>query len=107
MACSGTLVSGVNRGSDLTIPPQDPLELLAYPLVAEDSIIEELLARDTAYDDDLPYACFPENDPGYYNSNSFAAGLLTAAGLPAPRFANRVPALFPGVRRPVPMFRFQ
>ena len=107
LGCSGTLVSEVNRGSDVTTPPRDPLELLAYPLYTEDSLIENLLARNRAYGDDLPYACFPENDPGFYNSNSFAAGLLAAAGLPAPRFANRVPALFPGVRKPVPLFKFQ
>jgi hypothetical protein len=106
-SCNGTLVAGVNRQNDVAVPPLDPLELLTYPLQAENLIIQDLIDRHLAYDNDLPYACFPENDPGFYNSNSFAAGLLNAVRLGQPRKASRVPALFPGVQKPVPLPKFQ
>jgi len=106
-ACSGTLMGGVNRSSDFNIAPYDPLETLTYEAANEDALIEALLNRFRAYDNDLPYACFPENNDGYYNSNSYAAGLLNAAGLSVVGRPTRVPALFPGVRKPVPPQKFQ
>lgn len=55
------------------------------------------------HDYELIYECIP--DPDNYNSNSFAAGLLEAAGLPKPVF----PSLWflPGITRPVPVVYFQ
>ena len=106
-SCSGILKSDLNRTNDVGKPPWDPLESLAYPLGVEDALIAALLSRDSAYADDLPYACRPEQNPGFYNSNSYARGLLNAAGLPGPRFPDRMPTLVPGWLTPVPRSKFQ
>lgn len=105
--CGGLLVSALNRHNDVTTLPWDPPELLAYPASFEDRKIEELLSLDSAYDDDLPYACRPEQNPGSFNSNSYAHGLLRAARLPVPRLPGRIPALVPGWGTPVPDSKFQ
>lgn len=106
-ACDGILVSEVNRGNDVMTPPWDPPELLPYPESLEYDKIQQLLALDRAYGDNLPYACRPEQNPGFYNSNSYAHGLLNAAGLPTPRLPARMPTLFPGWMTPVPSSKFQ
>ena len=105
--CGGTLKSALNRTNDVGTPPWDPLEQLPYPPGIEDAMIRSLLDRNAAYPNDLPYACRPEQNPGFYNSNSFAHGLLIAAGLPAPRLPSRIPSLVPGWLRPVPRAKFQ
>ena len=106
-SCAGTLKSDLNRPNDVGKPPWDPLDALAYPLGAEDALINALLSRDRAYPDDLPYACRPEQNPGFYNSNSYAHGLLNAAGLRGPSLPDRLPSLVPGWRTPVPLSKFQ
>lgn len=105
--CGGTLKSDLNRSNDVGTPPWDPLEKLAYHAANENSIINELLSLDAAYDDDLLYACRPEDNPGFYNSNSFANGLIRAARLSGARLPDRVPALFPGWKTPVPALKFR
>ena len=52
----------------------------------EDLLIERLLALNAAYRNDLGYMCLPRAEGHGYNSNSYAAGLLNAARLPAPSF---------------------
>ncbi|MEK7996483.1 MAG: hypothetical protein AAB403_22005 [Planctomycetota bacterium] len=99
---TGPLTSAPNRVADLNTAPSFPLEKLSYRPSTEDELIEKMLARDQAYDDNLLYACFPENNDGYYNSNSFAAGLINAVGLPLPRRPSSFPALYPGWRKPIP-----
>jgi hypothetical protein len=106
-ACSGTLISDVNRKGDYLTPPWDPLEKLPVAPDQEDALSHALLERDAAYADDLPYACRPEQNPGSFNSNSYVHGLLNAVGLPSPRLPSRVPTLFPGWRTPIPPSRFQ
>ena len=105
--CSGTLVSDRNRPADYSTPPWDPIEPLAYPPAIEDSIIASLIHADERYGDDLPYACRPEANPGTYNSNSYAHGLLDAVGLSGPRFPERAPMIVPGWLTPVPRSKFQ
>ena len=105
--CGGTLISAPNRARDVSERPWDPLEMLTYPIEFENAKISELLRIDSKYGDNLPYACRPEQNPGFYNSNSFAHGLLNAAGLSKPRRPGRVPALFPGWLVPVPVTKFQ
>lgn len=105
--CDGTLVSELNRVADVNTAPWDPLEPLAYPPAQENALIQALLDRDRAYPDDLPYACRPEENPGYFNSNSYSHGLLNAVGLPVPRFPERWPTLAPGWQTPVPRGKFQ
>lgn len=107
LLCSGTLVSDINRTNDYLVPPRDALETLAYPYSLEDPLIQSLLDRQRAYKNDLPYACRPEENPGYFNSNSFAHGLLNAVGLPKPRFPSRFPSLVLGWLSPVPVSKFQ
>ena len=105
--CEGTLKSDLNRTNDVGTPPWDPLEKLPYSHASEESFIQALLDRNAAYPDDLPYACRPEANPGFYNSNSYAHGLLNAVGLSKPRLPSRVPALVPGWLTPVPHSKFQ
>ena len=105
--CSGTLVSDLNRAADYLRPSWDPVESLAYPPALEDSIIRSLIDADQRYADDLQYACRPEVNPGFYNSNSYAHGLLNAVGLPGPRLPDRAPMIVPGWRTPVPRSKFQ
>ena len=105
--CAGTLVADLNRLADYVTPPWDPLELLPYSRAAEDNLIQELLGKTAAYKDDLPYACRPEQNPGYFNSNSFAHGLLNAVRLGLPRMPERMPTLVPGWLTPVPRSKFQ
>lgn len=107
--CEGTLISKLNRPADYLTPPKDALEDLPYPTAVETQIIQALLDRDAAYKDDLPYACFPERfyNAGFYNSNSYAHGLLNAVGLPLPRLPERLPGLMPGWLTPVPVSKFQ
>jgi alpha-tubulin suppressor-like RCC1 family protein len=105
--CGGVLVSDINRFRDVTTPPWDPLESLPYPASLEDDMILKLLSLDSSYGDDLLYACRPEVNPGFYNSNSYAHGLLDAARLPTPRRPARIPTLFPGWMTPVPLSKFQ
>ena len=105
--CSGTLVSDRNRPADYSTPPWDPLEPLPYPPTIEDNLIASLIHADERYADDLPYACRPETNPGFYNSNSYAHGLLNAVGLPGPRFPERAPMIVPGWPTPVPKSKFQ
>jgi hypothetical protein len=115
-ACSGGLLKkGISRPNDLTVPPVDPLERLAFRESEETQVIDGLLNHYNAYGDDLPYNCFPEGDatflipphPGTWNSNSFAAGLIEAAGLPLPRLPRAFFRLFPGFATAVPLPNFQ
>lgn len=100
-ACSGTLVSDLNRTNDVEAYAWR-LEKLQYSPFLEDQLVDSLLLADLIYPDSLPYACFPENDPGYYNSNSYAIGLIDAVGIPHPSFPYTFSLLFPGARKPVP-----
>ncbi len=107
LGCDGTLYSDVNRENDYSVAPWDPLESLPYTYSSEVAVIETILAHDAAYGDDLPYACRPEQNPGFYNSNSYAHGLIEPAHLPPPGLPARIPTLFPGWLTPVPATKFQ
>jgi len=99
------LVSGANRREDVNAPPAH-FELLDYDrrVDAEDELISRLFALALeGYQNNLTYYCLPEGLPGY-NSNSFAAGLLNAAGLALPLFPSAVRT--PGWEKPVPVNQF-
>ena len=68
----------------------------------EDAAIESLLQGDANYKDDAVYTFFPETQGGY-NSNSYVAGILQAAGLHRPVF----PLSMPGYVTPLPANYFQ
>ena len=104
-ACSGTLTKGINRERDVDTPPTN-LEKL--PLIAFDElrVINDLYVYFAGYKDDLPYACVPELNPGKYNSNSFASGILRRANTPLPLFPIRGNTV-PGWATPVPATKFE
>lgn len=79
--CTGMLTKGFNRPKDVTEPPTSPLRELPVDPQLEPIIINSLLARVAGYNNQLAYHCFPEEHPGFYNSNSFTHGLLHAAGV--------------------------
>jgi hypothetical protein len=103
--CSGTLTSNFNRSGDIG-DPIHRFERLSYVAEMEDYFIERLIAANRNYDDDLPYACFPENGDPYYNSNSYIAGILEATRLGAPRFVTQIWKSLPGWLKPVPKNKF-
>lgn len=94
------------RATDVSPSPRLFKVKLAYSFEEEAALIADLLAKDAAYGDNLPYACFPDNNPEYYNSNSFAAGLLSVTGLPRPSEPDAYGNKFPGWRKPVPADAF-
>jgi hypothetical protein len=99
------LHSDIDRPADVDLPPQPMFERLNYPQELEDQLIETLLHLAVSgyggYADDLWYFCVPESGDGY-NSNSFTAGLLNAAGIPLPNYPGGHLAVFPGWSKPVP-----
>jgi hypothetical protein len=99
LGCSGTLTKGKNRDRDVI---EKPSSLDRYPVLRsnENNVIWSLIDAFDKYANSLPYACFPESNPGYYNSNSFARGLQDVVGLPVP--APRPNLIAPGWFTPVP-----
>jgi hypothetical protein len=110
-SCSGLLTKGYNRERDRDEAPSSftPLSLaITTPggllvLRSEDVVIEAIRDAFANYDDDLPYACFPESNPGFFNSNSFLSGLLDAVSVPKPW----IKLYAPGWVTPVPLPKFQ
>lgn len=103
-SCSGTLTKGINRERDVDAIPLH-LEKLPLPALDEIRVINDLYVSFGGYSDDLPYACLPELNPGKYNSNSFASGILRRVGAPLPLFPLRG-ATLPGWATPVPPHKF-
>ena len=106
LPCTGNLKSDLSRGADVSPNPRLFKVRLAYRSGNEAQLIDALLSKDAAYGDNLPYACFPDNNPDYYNSNSFAAGLLSVTGLPRPSEPNAYANKFPGWWKPLPASAF-
>lgn len=102
--CTGTLTKGINRPSDVEIRPVQ-LEALPVDALEEIRLINDFKVYFDNYPDDLPYACVPETNPGRYNSNSFASGLLLKARAPLPMFPLRG-TIAPGWPTPVPAAKF-
>jgi hypothetical protein len=97
-----TLVSTRNRQSD-NPPPYDnggsPDNVLLATVNAGQSLrssILDVIYADCRYGDNAPYSL---DGNLRYNSNSYAAGLLQAAGLTAPTFAESAP----GYGNPLPI----
>jgi hypothetical protein len=102
--CIGALTKGINRTNDVAVRPVN-LEQLAIGQFDETPFINALYTYFGNYKNDLPYACVPETNPGKYNSNSFASGLLRRAGAPLPVFPTRGNTA-PGWATPVPAIKF-
>jgi hypothetical protein len=102
----GKLVSSPNRPRDLDMTINNSLpQALQLPRgVTEDAEIGRLFALDRNYKDNLDYDLFPEGVFGEgadgYNSNSYAVGLIQAAGLTG--YVDYNPKIVPGSKKPVP-----
>lgn len=105
LSCTGVLTKGLNRDRDVNAPPV-VLEELPLDALEETRLINDIFVRVDAYKDHLPYACFPELNPGKYNSNSFTSGLLLSLDAPLPIFPLRG-ITAPGWATPVPANWFQ
>jgi hypothetical protein len=77
------LTAAFNFPSDAADLPV-AFERLRYPLRDENLLIHRFLSLSEAYRGDLHYCFEPAIAPIFYNSNSFVAGLLRAAGVPDP-----------------------
>jgi hypothetical protein len=103
MPVFSTLVSGVNRAADLSHLLIDTFDMeVQHPEVeaglrTERDVVDELLAVDAAYDDELPYDILPFPWSDGYNSNSYLSGLLEVTGWETER-----PGRVPGWNKPVP-----
>lgn len=104
LLCMGALTKGINRANDVDVKPVN-LEQLPVLQFDETRIINDLYTFFGNYKNDLEYACLPEKNPGKYNSNSFASGLLRRAGTPLPIFPTRGNTA-PGWATPVPAIKF-
>jgi hypothetical protein len=106
LPCGGFLGSAINRPSGLWNTPALVPEKLTYDASQEHQLIDALFELDDAYGDDALYYCWPGLNDEYYNSNSYAAGLLIAAGVTLPVFPWLNDSLFPGWSKPLPTDRF-
>jgi hypothetical protein len=112
--CGGKLVSDFNRDADLNQPPatnadgSQDFEHLTYPTLNEEMLIKTLVTLNhNFHQNELDYECRPDEGEEEYNSNSFAAGLLNAARLPAPAFPLVDISNYPGWIQPVPVGAFE
>jgi hypothetical protein len=106
-SCTGVLTNGRNRPRDVDLlNKRSIIELpISKDFVVEGAAIFQLLSTHDRFTNNLPYYCFPEHAAAAYNSNSYAHGLLNAAGL---RHSGRPPDWrpTPGWRKPVPADHF-
>jgi hypothetical protein len=98
----GSLRSTLNRTADRSLNRVTHRERLRYPPIYEDIFVSDILRVDSYYPDNLAYACFPLGNDNYYNSNSYAAGLLLRSGMRRPAFPIDFIEDFPGWLKPVP-----
>jgi RHS repeat-associated protein/uncharacterized repeat protein (TIGR01451 family) len=82
----GRLLSDINRLGDVASNNVAVGAITPPPGVSEDAFIDQLLQADSNYKDNLNYALFPSiAGPGdFYNSNSYADGLIRATGGQSP-----------------------
>ncbi|WP_422491555.1 RHS repeat domain-containing protein [Endozoicomonas sp. ALE010] len=102
----GKLESTPNRAGDepwnnvlySVINPPVISENLSCSPMSDSEFINRLLAVESGFQSTLDYDFFPSMDEDGYNSNSFAIGLLNAAGV---EISINSPD-FPGAQKPVP-----
>ncbi|MCP3958903.1 MAG: hypothetical protein GY719_13710 [bacterium] len=98
---SGSLISDFNRPHDVH-DSKAFIEKVGYG-ADEDKLIFYIMFIDAIYPDDQEYVLFPKPGKPGYNSNSYVAGILLAAGLQTPNFMLLHPELFPGAAKPLPL----
>lgn len=104
LQCNGLLTKGFNREADVLKAPAQPLKELPHDPALQAILVNSLIQSFNGYLNNLSYHCFPEERPGFYNSNSFSHGLLHSAGVthaetpptlkPVPGWFTPVPAVF-------------
>jgi hypothetical protein len=97
----GRLVSDLNRSSEIVPHQSAGISLRLLRPECEDLTIEHLLSLNSHFLG-TQYDFAPFSGAGY-NSNSFARGLIEAAGLIAPRLPA---SLFPDWNHPLPPSAF-
>ena len=94
---STTLVSDRDRPGDVGEQTERiTLDLGGQP---ENQVIKKLADQDAAYGDDLPYTLEPAPGASTFNSNSYVAAMLRAAGVIIPVLKYEVP----GFDNPLPV----
>ena len=98
------LFSELNRPRDLQFW-RDIFSVMIPPPsgITEDDFIGQLIAADTRYPDNLPYAWFPTGNGQHYNSNGYASGILLFVTDSMPPRPPRTP----GFTHPVPSWDFE
>ncbi|MCP3994164.1 MAG: RHS repeat protein, partial [bacterium] len=97
----GSLISEYNREYDVG-KSKAFFEKIGHS-VDEDKLITYIMGVDAIYPDDQEYVLRPKLGKPGYNSNSYVAGILLAAGLQPPSFMLLHPELFPGAAKPLPL----
>jgi RHS repeat-associated protein len=95
---AGHLISGINRPRDVDLSIKVIEIKLNLKGRDENTVITTLFAANAAYKNNAQYELFPFSSNAY-NSNSFAAGLMMAAGLQLPTIRLSVP----GYDKPLPL----
>lgn len=95
----GNLVSEVNR----TEGPSLGARLIQTPsqFSSENEFIGALLSADASYNDSTPYTLYPDGSSAARNSNSYAAGVLGAAGVDITNLQEQTGLNVPGVDVPL------
>ncbi len=99
----GNLVSGINRKKDIKLNNKN--EMIDSGATG-DTMIATLFAYEEYYrrNNTLDYTLFPgKNSAGEHNSNSFARGILNAAGV----YPAKPPRNLPGWEQPLEAWRFR
>ena len=99
----GNLINTTNSPGDYTLPAIVSLysPISTPPGETDTEFIEDLLDLSRSYTNQLPYSPMPSLGNGY-NSNSYVAGLLQAAGVATSKDPNIQPILAPGLEKPIP-----
>ena len=101
LGASTPLVSDRDRPGDIG----DQTERITLDLggQSENEVIKKLATQDAHYSDEQPYELEPEAGDRNFNSNSYTAGMLRAAGIPVPILKYNVP----GFDKPLPESSFR
>jgi RHS repeat-associated protein len=99
----GHLINGVDREKDVDLSTVNySRKIIDPPGMSDDDFIAKLLNTHQRYNEKAWYTLFPHSDDNYYNSNSYASGLLNIAlGFEDGNFPQQPPNT-PGFDKPVP-----
>jgi hypothetical protein len=95
----GNLVSEVNRSEGASMGAR--LVPVPSQYKSESQFIGALLKADASYNDSTPYTLYPDGSTAARNSNSYAAGVLGAAGADITNLQGQTGLNIPGVDVPL------